>query len=150
MSMFYIREQSPSPRCLFSQHPSPFRLSPSFLPSPSSLHPPLSPPRPQRPNNLRTKHLLPKPFLLQQLQRLQRRPRIREILDIFGPPPVFVKVAEIGDEGWVLEEFLGGEMVEVEGGGEECYELRRGVSVELWGWYGRRRGKRMGYVQSCV
>jgi len=33
------------------------------------------------------------------------------------------EIGEVGDEGGLGEEFLGSEMVEVEGGGEEGYEL---------------------------
>lgn len=37
------------------------------------------------------------------------------------------EVGEVGDEIRLGEEFLGGEVVEVEGGGEEGYELEGGL-----------------------
>ena len=76
-------------------------------------HPPLRQPA----HHLGAEHLSPKPFLLQQLQHLQRRSRIRQELGILWPREV-EQIVEVGDEGRLLEEMDRGEMVEVERIGE--------------------------------
>lgn len=55
---------------------------------------------------------MPEPFLLQQLQGLQRRARIKQILGILGLGKV-LQILEVGDKAWILQEFLRGEMVEI-------------------------------------
>lgn len=54
----------------------------------------------------------------------QRRPGIREVLDVRRPRPV-LEVGEVGDKGGLREEFLGREVVEVEGVGEGLDELQK-------------------------
>jgi len=91
----------------------------------------------QAARNLGTQNLRPEPLLLQQLQRSQRRSRVGQIPDILGSRPV-AQVGEVGDKGGGLEELLGGEVVEVEGGGEHGdefqFELEAGeTAVEMVG-----------------
>ena len=58
--------------------------------------------------------------------------------DILGSGPV-AEVGEVGDEGRVLEELFGGEMVEIERGGEQGDEFEfEGEAGRVVGGLGRR------------
>lgn len=67
--------------------------------------------------------VLPEALVLQQLEVAQRRPRVREVLDVRRPGPV-AEVGEVGDEGRLDEELLGREVVEVQRVRERLDELR--------------------------
>ena len=105
-----------------SQKPQP---TPHPEPIPQPLSPPLRPPPDplrQRSRHLRPQHIPPKLLTLQQLQNLQRRPRIAQILNVGRPGPV-LQVLEVGDKGGLLQELGGGEVGEVGWGSEEGDEL---------------------------
>jgi hypothetical protein len=66
----------------------------------------------QRVDQIWADYILPKPLRLQQLQCLQCRSGIGEVLDVWLRSPV-LKVVEIGNEGRVREEFARGQMLKV-------------------------------------
>ena len=118
-------------------------IIPKMISLPSSVNPPSPLPLPHLPHhhgphNLRTQNLPPKPLLLQQLQRADRRAGVMQINHVLRPRPV-AQVGEVIDELRGLEVFLRGEEVEVEWGGEEGDEFEFEVEAGCWG-LGRRRG----------
>jgi len=113
LSKPHIHTALKQPHSLTIKSPNFKRVSyqppPTPPPSPSPP-PPLNPPPNQPLHNPRPQNLPPKPLPLQQFQRPKRRPRIHQKHHIFGAGPV-AEVGEVGDEGGVLEEFEGREMV---------------------------------------
>ena len=107
----------------FSLLPPPILIQapPTLPPASPPPHTPPNPPLPQPSPNIRTQHLTPKPLHLQQFQHPKRRPRIHQKPRILWLRPV-EQVVEVGDDGWVLEVFLGGEVGEVGGVGEGLHE----------------------------
>lgn len=73
-------------------------------------------------HQVRAHNVLPEPLALQQLQVPQRRPRVRQVLEVRRLGPV-LQVVEVGDKGGLGEELLGGEVVEVVRVGERLDKL---------------------------
>lgn len=61
---------------------------------------------------------------------LQSRTWVSEVLEVGWMRPV-LEIAEVCDEGWIIEILLGSEVIEVERRGQRLYELRV-VSFVLW------------------
>lgn len=78
----------------------------------------------QRIDQIGADDILPEPLLLQQLQVLQGRAGIRQVLEVGRSRPV-LEVVEVCDKGGVREQLLGGEMVQVEGVSKSLNELSR-------------------------
>jgi hypothetical protein len=73
-------------------------------------------------HQIRADDILAKTLLLEQLKVPQGWPRVRQVLEVRRPGPV-LQVGQVGDEGGLGEELLGGEVVEVERVGEGLDEL---------------------------
>lgn len=67
-------------------------------------------------------NILSKPLFLEELKVLERRARVRQVFEIWRFRPV-LQVGKVGDKGRLREEFLGGEVVEIEGICEGLDEL---------------------------
>ncbi len=74
-------------------------------------------------HQVRAHDVLPEALLLQQLEVAQRRPRIRQVLQVRRAAPV-LQVGEVGDERGLRQELLRGEMIEVKRVRERLDKLR--------------------------
>jgi len=97
------RDKRQTPFLAFSYAYQHSRLVPN-----TSSHTPFDHP----PHRFRHQDVLPKSLLLQKLQGLKRRRRVRQIFGVFWLAEI-LKVVKVGDEGWVVEYLGGGEVVKV-------------------------------------
>lgn len=74
-------------------------------------------------HQVRADDVLPELLLLQELEVLERRTRVHEVLEVGRPGPV-LQIGEVGDEVGAGEELLRCEMIEVEWVCECLDELR--------------------------
>ncbi len=74
-------------------------------------------------HQVRADNVLPELLRLQQLQALQRRARVGQVLEVGRPAPL-LQVVEVGDEARVREQLARGQVVEVVGVAESLHELR--------------------------
>lgn len=81
-------------------------------------------------DDVRAHDLLAKCFVLEKLEVAQCRTGVGQVFEIGRTVPV-LKVGEVGDKARLAEEFLGGEVVEVEGVCEGLDELVRCQYVKL-------------------
>lgn len=86
----------------------------------------------QQVDQLRADDVLPEPLRLQQLQVLQRRARVGQVLEVRRPRPV-LQVVEVGDEARVGEQLARRQVVEVVGVAKRLDELE-GESVGGLQW----------------
>ena len=89
------------------------------------VHRGLGPVRHQKLYQVGADDVLPELGLLQELEVLQGRAGIRQVLEVGRALPV-LQIGQVGDEGGLAQVFLRREIVEVEGVGERLHELRTG------------------------
>ena len=83
----------------------------------------------ERLHQLRADDILPEFLLLEQLEVLEGRAGVVQVRDIGGSGPI-LQVGEVRDKGGIVEEFLGCEMIQVEGVCEGLDELKRMLATK--------------------
>lgn len=82
-------------------------------------------------------------LLLQQLEVAQRGARVGQVLQVGGPAPV-LQVLEVLDKGGLLEELLGGEVVQVVRVGERLHKLELDLKARVAAVLGLAAAGRVG------
>lgn len=86
-------------------------------------------------DEVRTNDVAPEPLLLQQLEVLERWARIGEIFEVRRLAPV-LQVLEVLDKGGLLEELLGGEVIQIVWVGERLDKLELNLEARVAAIFG--------------